>query len=81
MIGASNGREFDYASMIHEYVESERQLTIHTCSGTILKQELINAIKPLYDSESTPNHLLDFTETDFSQIKGHELKEIAEFAE
>lgn len=66
--------------MIHQHIESERQLTIHTCSGTILKQELIDAIKVLYASECTPNHLWDLTETDLSQIKGNDLQEIAEFA-
>ena len=66
--------------MIHQHIKSERRLTIHTCYGTILKQELIDAIKALYDSGPTPNHLWDLTETDFSQIKGDDVKEIAEFA-
>jgi hypothetical protein len=66
--------------MIHQHIESERQLTIHVCFGTILKQELIDAIKTLYDSGPTPNHLWDLTETDLSQIKGDDVKEIAEFA-
>jgi acyl CoA:acetate/3-ketoacid CoA transferase len=66
--------------MIHKHIKSERQLTTHTCSGTILKQDLINALKALYDSEPTPNHLWNFTESDLSQFKGDDLKEIAEFA-
>ena len=66
--------------MIHQHIESERQLTIHTCSGTILKQELIDALKMLYVSELTLNQLWNFTETDLSQIKGDDLQEIAEFA-
>ena len=65
--------------MIHHHIESERQLTIHTCSGTILKQELIDVLRVIYASEPTPNHLWDITETDFSQIKGEDLQEIAEF--
>jgi hypothetical protein len=67
--------------MINQHIENERQLTIHACSGTILKQELINALKILYGSELTLNQLWDFTETDFSQIKSDDLQEIAEFAE
>ena len=66
--------------MIQKHIESEKQLTIVTCSGTILKKELIDVIKALYASELTPNHLWDFTETDLSQIKGDDLQEIAVFA-
>ncbi|MBN1833631.1 MAG: hypothetical protein JW896_16125, partial [Deltaproteobacteria bacterium] len=66
--------------MIHQHIKSGKLLTIHICSGTILKQELINAVKALYDSEPSLNHLWDFTETDLSQIKGDDLKDIAEFA-
>ena len=65
--------------MIHQHIESERQLTIHTCSGTILKQEIIDAIEVLFASERTPNHLWNITDTDLSQIKGDDLQEIAEF--
>jgi acyl CoA:acetate/3-ketoacid CoA transferase len=65
--------------MIHQDIKSDRRLTIHTCSGTILKQDLIDAIKVLYASEPTPNHLWDITGTDLSQIKGDDLQEIAEF--
>ena len=66
--------------MIREHIESERQLTIHICSGIILKQELIDAVKALYDSETTPNHLWDITDSDFSQITGIELEGVAKFA-
>jgi acyl CoA:acetate/3-ketoacid CoA transferase len=68
------------ASMIHQHIESEKQLTIHTCSGTILKQEFMDAIKALYASEYTPHHLWNLTGSDLSQIEADDLQEIAEFA-
>jgi hypothetical protein len=68
-----------YASMFYQHIESERQLTIHTCSGTILKQEVIDVLKVIYSSEPTPNHLWDLTGADFSQINGDDMQEIAEF--
>ncbi len=66
--------------MIREHIESERQLTIHICSGIILKQELIDAVKALYDTETTPNHLWDITDADFSQITRVDLESVAKFA-
>ena len=65
--------------MIHQRIESERQLTINTCSGTILKQEVINVIKMHYASEPIPNHLWDITEADLSQINTDDLQDIVEF--
>ena len=66
--------------MIREHIESERQLTIHICSGIILKQELIDDVKALYDSVTTPNHLWDIIDADFSQITGVDLEGVAKFA-
>jgi acyl CoA:acetate/3-ketoacid CoA transferase len=80
LIGTSNEKELEDGSMVHQHIESEKLLTVHICSGTILKQELINTVKALYDSEPTPNHLWDLTETDFSKINADDLKDIAEFA-
>lgn len=65
--------------MISKCIDSEKQLTIHICSGTILPEELLDAIKVLYDLDPTPNHLWDITDADLSQIEGFELADLAKF--
>lgn len=66
--------------MIQKHIENEKQLTIHNCSGTILKEELIDAVKALYTSGPTRNYLWDITGADLSQIKADDLQEIVETA-
>ena len=65
--------------MINKDIDSERQLTIHVLYGRILIQELSDAVKELYNSGPTLNHLWDLTEADLSQIRGDDLRKLATF--
>lgn len=66
--------------MIENIRDREKQLTVHILSGEISIQDLIDAVKQLYDSAPTPNHLWDLTAADMSKIEGEELQDLANFA-
>lgn len=66
--------------MISDYIDKEKELTIHVLSGTILVDDLIGIVKSMYDSETTPNHLWDLTEANVSQIQADDLDRLATFA-
>jgi len=66
--------------MIREKIDKERELTIHVFSGVILAEDLIEAVKTIYQSEPTPNHLWDLTAADLSQLKGQDLSGLSKFA-
>jgi len=66
--------------MIRDHKDIDKQLTVHTCSGIISIEELLGAVKTLYDTGPTPNHIWDMTDADLSHIKGKELQKIAQFA-
>lgn len=63
--------------MLEEYVDEENQLTIHVFTGVVSGMDLIEAVKALYASGPTPNHLWDLTEADTSAVKSDDLQEIA----
>ena len=66
--------------MIEDRVDSEKDLTVHTCTGTITAEELLDAVKALYDEGPTPNHIWDMTGADVSGLAGTDLKQLAQFA-
>ena len=65
--------------MITHEIQAERELTVHTCRGVIMAQNLISAIQALYDSVPTLHHLWDLTEANLSHVAGEEVQKIAEF--
>ena len=65
--------------MITHEVDTERELTVHTCRGIMAAEDLISAIQALYDSVPTHHHLWDLTEADLSHVTGQDVREIAEF--
>ncbi|MGW8248893.1 MAG: hypothetical protein ACWGOV_12380 [Acidiferrobacterales bacterium] len=63
--------------MLEEFVDEERQLTIHIFTGEVLGKDVIEAVKALYASGPTLNHLWDLTDADMSAVKSEDLQEIA----
>jgi len=63
--------------MLKEFLDEQRQLTVHVFTGVVLAKDLIEAVKALYASGPTPNHLWDLTEADISAVKSEDLREIA----
>ena len=66
--------------MIQDILDKSRQLTIHICSGIVSSEELLDAVKVLYDTGLTPNHLWDMTGADMSAITVETMRKIAELA-
>jgi len=63
--------------MLEEFVDEENQLTIHIFTGEVLGADIIEAVKALYASGPTLNHLWDLTEADMSAVKSDDLRQIA----
>jgi len=63
--------------MLKEFLDEQHQLTVHVFTGVVVGKELIEAVKALYASGPTPNHLWDLTEADISAVKSDDLQEIA----
>jgi hypothetical protein len=55
--------------MIMSEVDDQKQLTTHTCAGSITVPELFEAIDRLYDGDPTPNHLWDLLDADVSNLR------------
>ena len=66
--------------MITSHIDREYQLTTHICKGIVSIEDLIDAIKNLYDKEPTPNHLWDFTEAETSKLTGEQVRTLASYA-
>ena len=66
--------------MIDQRTDDTKQLAIHTCSGKISAEDLIDAIKSLYEKDPTPNHLWDMREADLTRLTSEDVKRIALFA-
>ncbi|MCK4762108.1 MAG: hypothetical protein KAW12_07905 [Candidatus Aminicenantes bacterium] len=65
--------------MIKSHIEKEKKLTVHTCTGKITAEELVNAIKGFYDGELTADNLWDLTGADVSSLKSDEIRQLAYF--
>ena len=63
--------------MLEEFVDEENQLTEHIFTGVVLGNDVIEAVKTLYASGPTLNHLWDLTEADMSAVKSEDLQQIA----
>ena len=66
--------------MLEEFRDDENQLTTHVFTGVVLIDDIIEAVKALYTSEPTPNHLWDVTQADLSKINSKDLDKIASIA-
>jgi len=66
--------------MLEEYIDKEYQLTVHIFSGVVRAQDLMDAVKKLYESELTPHHLWDLTAADLSSLQGMDLDDLAKLA-
>ena len=66
--------------MISDQVDILRDLTVHTCSGAVTGEDLLCAVKALYDDGPTLKHLWDMTNAEVSSVDGPKLRQIADFA-
>jgi hypothetical protein len=67
--------------MLEEFVDEEKQQTVHVFTGEVSGKDIIEAVKALYAAGPTPNHLWDLTEADISAVKSEDLQQIALIAE
>lgn len=66
--------------MLEEYTDDDNELTVHVFTGVVSADDLIEAVKALYASGPTPNHLWDLSNADVSSIQSDHLKDIASLA-
>jgi len=66
--------------MLEEYVDTARQLTVHSFNGPVSASDLLEAVQRLYASGPTPNHLWDLAAADLSSIRREDLENIARLA-
>jgi len=62
--------------MIKTTVDTEHDLTIHKCSGSLIEQELMDTIESFYGGNPTLYTLWDFSNASFDKISNEFLRQM-----
>ena len=64
--------------MIDTRINRTENLTIHSCSGKVTISDIYKAIEKFYKGTPTENIIWDFSESDLTDVKFHEIRTLAE---